>query len=124
MGIFASDDPSDRVGLLEYTLLKVVANEEAERKLERAIRSGAVRRDHNTDWIAEAEQKGVLSGEEARALAEQRDLVARVIGVDDFAASDISPRRAANPAPEVAAQAPALTGQPIPPEQQEHIAAE
>jgi acyl-CoA dehydrogenase len=124
MGIFASDDPSDRVGLLEYTLLKVVANEEAERKLERAIRSGAVRRYHNTDWIADAEQKGVLSGEEARALAEQRDLVARVIGVDDFAAADISPRRSMTPTPEVAAQAPALTSQPVPPEQQEHIAAE
>jgi acyl-CoA dehydrogenase len=124
MGIFASDDPSDPVGLLEYTLIKVVANEEAERKLERAIRSGAVKRYHNVDWIAEAEEKGVLSGEEARALAEQRDLVARVIGVDDFAASDISPRRAANPASEVAAQAPALIGQPVSPEQQEHIAAE
>jgi acyl-CoA dehydrogenase len=120
MGIFTSVDPSDRVGLLEYTLLKVVANEEAERKLERAIRSGAVRRYHNTDWIAEAEQKGVLSGEEARALAEQRDLVERVIGVDDFAASDISPRRSMSPTPDIAAKAPAPSGQPVPLEQQEH----
>jgi acyl-CoA dehydrogenase len=122
--IFISNDPGDPVGLLEFTLQKVVANEEADRKLERAIRSGAVRRYHNNDWIAEAKEKGVLSGEEARSLAEQRDLVARVIGVDDFAASDISPRRSPKPAPDVAAKAPAPPGQPVPPEQQEHIAAE
>ena len=42
--IFITDDPKDRVGLLEHTLLKVVAAEEADKKLERAIRKGEVRR--------------------------------------------------------------------------------
>ncbi|MGV1014405.1 MAG: acyl-CoA dehydrogenase [Methyloceanibacter sp.] len=89
--IFISDDISDRMGLLEYTLTKVVANEEADKKLERAIRKGEVKRFHGHDWIAEAEKKGVLTQNEARALAEQRDLVARVIAVDDFAADAVSP---------------------------------
>ena len=40
--IFITDDPADRVGLLEYTLIKVIASEEADKKLERAIRKGEV----------------------------------------------------------------------------------
>ena len=88
--IFTTDDPNDRVGLLEHTLLKVVATEEADKKLERAIRKGEVRRYHNNDWIAEAEKKGMITAEEARALAELRDLVARVIAVDDFDAAELA----------------------------------
>jgi acyl-CoA dehydrogenase len=82
--IFTSDDPGDRAGLLDYTLKRVVACEEADRKLERAIRKGEVRRFHGYDWIAEAEKKGVLTEQEAIDLAELRELVARVIAVDDF----------------------------------------
>jgi len=88
--IFTSDDPNDRIGLLEHTLLKVIAAEEADKKLERAIRKGDVHRYYNNDWIAEAERKGVITGEEARGLAEVRDLTARVIAVDHFDASEVS----------------------------------
>ena len=63
--IFCLDDPADRVGLLEYTLKKVIASEEADKKLERAIRKGEVRRYHNNDWIEEAKSKGVLTADEA-----------------------------------------------------------
>jgi acyl-CoA dehydrogenase len=123
--IFTMDDPNDRVGRLEYTLLKVIACEEADRKLERAIRKGEVKRFHDRDWIAEAEAKGVLSQDEARALSELRDLVARVIAVDDFDAAEISRLRAsAHHAPSPAAKAPTPPGQAAPPEQPEHIAAE
>jgi hypothetical protein len=80
--------------LLDYTLAKVVACEEADKKLERAIRKGDVRRFHDNDWIKEAEVKGVLSEAEARSLAELRDLVARVIAVDDFAASELAREQA------------------------------
>ncbi len=74
----------------------MVVCEEAERKLERAIRKGEVKRFHDNDWIKEAETKGVLTAEEARDLAELRDMVARVIAVDDFAASELK-REQANP---------------------------
>ena len=90
--IFTTDDPSDRMGLLEYTLLRTVACEEADKKLERAIRKGDVRRFHNNDWIAEAEAKGVLTHAEAGDLAELRDLVARVIAVDEFDAAAVARR--------------------------------
>src|SRR5262245_16318009 len=88
--IYLSDDPADRVGLLDYTLAKLVASEEADKKLERAIRKGEVRRLHDRDWIAEAEAKGVLTAAEARSLSELRDLVARVIAVDDFSAAELA----------------------------------
>ena len=110
--IFISNDPNDRVGLLEHTLLKVVAHQEADRKLERAIRKAEIGRYHNKDWIAEAEQRGVLTSEEARNLAELRDLVARVIGVDDFAAEEIGSERETNVVPARRA------------DQSDHIAAE
>ena len=61
--IFISDDPADRSGLLDYTLAKIVASEEADKKLERAIRKGEVKRFHDRDWIAEAEAKGVLNAD-------------------------------------------------------------
>jgi acyl-CoA dehydrogenase len=112
--IFISDDPGDRGGLLDYTLAKAVACEEADRKLERAIRRGEVRRVHDHDWIADAEAKGVLTVEEARDLAELRDLVARVIAVDDFAAED----------PAAGAARPSPKPQEHPSPKPEHIAAE
>ncbi len=111
--IFITNDPADRVGLLEHTLIKAIAAEEADKKLERAIRKGEVKRYHDRDWIAEAEKKGVVSAEEARALAELRDLVARAIAVDAFPAAEVAQASTSeHPAPALAAQAP------------EHIAAE
>jgi acyl-CoA dehydrogenase len=83
-------DGDEGTALLEQTLAKVVACEEAEKKLERAIRKGEVKRFYNNDWIKEAETKGVLSADEVRELAELRDMVARAIAVDDFAASELT----------------------------------
>jgi acyl-CoA dehydrogenase len=83
-------DGDEGTGLLEQTLVKVVACAEAEKKLERAIRKGEVKRFYNNDWIKEAEAKGVLSAEEARDLAELRDMIARAIAVDDFAAAELA----------------------------------
>jgi acyl-CoA dehydrogenase len=96
--IFMSDDPTDRAGLLDHTLAKMMACEDADKKLERAIRKGEVKRFHDRDWIAEARAKGVLSEAEAGALAELRDLVARAIAVDDFSASELARARSLAPA--------------------------
>src|SRR5690606_11230931 len=63
--IYVSRDVNDPTGLLEVTLEKVVAAEEVERKLERAIRAGTVRRYHGVDWFADAEKAGVLTKAEA-----------------------------------------------------------
>ena len=111
----------NHVGILEHTLRKVVANEEADRKLERAIRKGEVKRFHDRDWIADAEANGVLTAEEARALSEQRDLMARVIAVDEFDPSEIARLERREAQGEGAAKAPPSSPRSEPPE---HIAAE
>ena len=89
--IFVSKDVNDPTGILEVTLLKVVAAEEAERKLERAIRQGTVRRYHGIDWIGEAETKGVLTAAEAALLKEVETLTQRVIAVDHFDPEEVKP---------------------------------
>jgi acyl-CoA dehydrogenase len=92
--IYVSRDPADPTGLLEVALDKVVLAEDAERKLERAVRDGAVRRYHGNDWIGEAAGKGVLTADEAAQLREVEDLTARVIAVDHFDPAEVKPNYA------------------------------
>lgn len=89
--IYVSRDVNDPTGLLEVTLEKVVASEGAERKLERAIRAGTVRRYHGIDWIGDAEKAGVLTRDEASLLREVETLTARVIAVDHFDPAEVKP---------------------------------
>ncbi len=89
--IFVSKDPSDATGVLEVAFEKAVAAEEAERKLDRAVRAGTVKRYHGLDWFAEAERAGVLTAGEARDLRELEQLTARVIAVDHFHPDEVKP---------------------------------
>ncbi|MCU0953956.1 MAG: acyl-CoA dehydrogenase [Hyphomicrobium sp.] len=89
--IFVSKDASDPAGVLEVTLAKVVAAEEAEKKLEKAIRAGTVRRYHGIDWIEEAAKQSVVTADEAVLLREVETLVARVIAVDHFDPAELRP---------------------------------
>jgi acyl-CoA dehydrogenase len=89
--IFVSQNPSDPTGLLEVTFVKAVAAEAAEKKLDRAVRAGTVRRVHGTDWIGDAAKAGVLTDEEARGLRELETLTARVIAVDHFDPAELRP---------------------------------
>ena len=68
--IYVSQDANDPTGLLEVTFAKAVAAEVAEKKLDRAVRAGQVRRVHGTDWIGDAAKLGILSDEEARLVRE------------------------------------------------------
>jgi acyl-CoA dehydrogenase len=89
--IYVSKDPRDPTGLLEVTLEKVVAAEEAERKLERAIRAGTVRRYHGIDWVGDAVKQGVVTESEGALLREVEELTARVIAVDHFDPAEVKP---------------------------------
>lgn len=102
--IHVTDDPGDPVGLLEHTLARVVACEDADRKIERAVRTGDIRRTHANDWIADAETKGIVTADEAKALKETQSLVARVIAVDHFDPADIVPTRKSAEPDSVAAE--------------------
>ncbi len=92
--IYISKDANDPTGLLEVAFAKVVAAEEAEKKLEKAIRAGTVRRYHGIDWIGDAATKGVITEAEAQLLKEVEDLVARVIAVDHFDPAELRPNYA------------------------------
>jgi acyl-CoA dehydrogenase len=89
--IFVSNDPDDPTGLLEVAMKKVIAAEEAERKLERAIRSGALQRYHGIDWIGEAMAKGIVTESEGQQLREVETLIARAIAVDHFDPAEVKP---------------------------------
>jgi acyl-CoA dehydrogenase len=89
--IFVSHDENDPTGLLEVTLKKVVATEALDRKLERAIRKGEVKRYLGNDWFREAVEKGVLTEAEAAELRDVERLVAKVIAVDHFDPEEVRP---------------------------------
>ncbi|HEY8247051.1 MAG TPA: acyl-CoA dehydrogenase [Hyphomicrobium sp.] len=99
--IYVSKDPDDPTGLLEVTLKKAVAAEEAEKKLERAIRAGTIRRYHGIDWIGEAMAQGIVTESEGQQLRELEALTARVIAVDHFDPASLKPNyKASGGAPE------------------------
>ncbi len=89
--IFVSKDVNDPTGLLEVTLEKVIAAEPVEKKLEKAIRDGVVRRYHGIDWFQDAVSKSVLTTAEADQLREVERLVAKVIAVDHFDPAELKP---------------------------------
>ena len=92
--IFVSKDAEDPTGILEVTLEKVIAAEEAEKKMERALRAGTLRRFHGIDWISDAVEKNILSEAEAALVREADKLTARVIAVDHFDPAELKPNYA------------------------------
>ena len=89
--IYRSTDASEPTGLLEVALGKVVASEDAAKRLDQAVRRGLVRRYHGIDWIADAARQGVISHDEAALLREVEALTARVIAVDQFDPDEVKP---------------------------------
>ncbi len=89
--IFVSHDVNDPTGILEVTLAKAVAAEGIERKLDKAVRDGTVRRYHGNDWFQEAVDNKVLTQAEADQLRELEELTARVIAVDHFDPDEVKP---------------------------------
>jgi len=89
--VYVSHDPRDPTGLLETGMEKVIAAEEAEKKVERAIRAGKVRRFHGIDWIGDALHQGILTEAEAQLLREAEAITDRVIGVDSFDPAELKP---------------------------------
>ena len=89
--IFISRDVNDATGLLEITLEKVMLAEEAEKKLDRAVRKGEIMRFHGIDWIGDAQRKGIVTEAEGKLLREVETLTARVIAVDHFDPEELKP---------------------------------
>lgn len=90
-GIYHTQDPNDGQGVVEYTFLRMVAADEALRKLDRAIRKGDAKRFYGHDWVGEAERSGAITAQEAAQLRELEPLIERVIAVDHFEAAAVRP---------------------------------
>ncbi len=106
--IYISRDVNDPMGILEVTLDKVIEAEPAERKVDKALKAGVLRRSLDRDWLGEAEEKGIITSEEAQLLRETEDLVFKVISVDHFEPEAITGRTRednAGPARPVVAEA-------------------
>ena len=89
--IYISRDVNDATGLLEVTLEKVIRAEEAEKKLDRAVRHGQIKRYHGLDWIGDALKKDIVTESEAQLLRDVEALTARVIAVDHFDPAEVRP---------------------------------
>jgi acyl-CoA dehydrogenase len=89
--IYISKDVNDATGLLEVTLEKVIKAEDAEKKLDRAVRQGTIKRFHGIDWIGDAAKKNIITESEAILLREVEALTARVIAVDHFDPAELKP---------------------------------
>lgn len=95
--IYVSHDVNDPTGLLEVALPKVIAAEEAEKKLERAVKKGIVARFHGNDWFTQAVDANVITAAEAEQLREVESLMQRVIAVDDFDPAELRPNYVERP---------------------------
>jgi len=81
-----ADDP---VGLLEQALAATMVAEPIEEKLRIALKKGRLPgkppAGAGPEWLdARAVEAGVITADEAKALAKQRELAAAVVRVDDF----------------------------------------
>jgi acyl-CoA dehydrogenase len=89
--IYVSGNPHDPIGLLEIALVKAVEAEEIEKKVERAIKRGELRRYLGIDWIGDAVTNAIVTEREAKLLREVEALRERIIAVDDFDPDEVRP---------------------------------
>lgn len=87
--LFRSRERHHPTGVLELTLEKTFEVEAIEKKLDKAIRKGEVKRHHGNDWFREAVEKQILSSQEAEMLKEYETLLQEAIAVDHFDPEEI-----------------------------------
>jgi len=98
-GMYLGSAGSDGVNLIDRALAATLAAEPVEAKIRAALRARAIDDKlpagaHNDVLVARAQAAGVITADEAQALRDTRELTARVIRVDDFAADlGVSERR-------------------------------
>lgn len=92
--VFISKDPDDNLGALEAAFIKAVETEEMNRRLERAVKSGKVKRFIGHDFIGEAVKQGIVTAEEGEQLRQREALFAKIIAVDHFDPDDITGKSA------------------------------
>lgn len=76
----ANDEPDNPITTLEEAFKQVVATDHLERAIRKAVKSGQL----ESSDLQQAVAAGVISNDDADALKKTRELVARVVNVDDF----------------------------------------
>ena len=92
--IFVSHDENDPTGLLEVDHEEGGRGRGGGQEIGARHPRGTVKRYLGNDWLKEAQDKGVLSPDEADLLRYTERLVAKVIAVDDFDAEAVKPHYA------------------------------
>ena len=94
-GVYLSPNENNPVGRMHHALPKIIAAEPIERKLWKAIKAGQIKAVEPGAQLAEAVERSLISGDEARLLAEARVLTHQVISVDDFDPAELCAAAAA-----------------------------
>ena len=82
--VYIPNNTDEAIGTLEAAMRKSVEVEPLMVKVEKALRKGELQRYHNSDWITEAQEKGILNTEEASLVRESEKLTEKAIAVDHF----------------------------------------
>jgi len=96
-GIYSTDEPGNPIGRLQTALVAAEAASPLEAKVRDARRAGVIEDGDPLALIAQAEETGVLTGEEARQLRDLDEQVMALITVDDFDSSELGTKTAPKP---------------------------
>lgn len=83
-GIYIPDNSDEPLGRIEDALPKVIAAEKIEKKIQRAVKSGTVKRGSREDELEEALKTAVINENEAELVKAAIAIRKEVIRVDDF----------------------------------------
>jgi acyl-CoA dehydrogenase len=83
-GIYLSSGPGEPMGVLEVALGKVIAAETVEKKLRKAVQTGALKAVEEEALLQEAVKAGVIDKKEADLVRSAEEARSEVIRVDDF----------------------------------------
>jgi acyl-CoA dehydrogenase len=88
-GAYTTAEPGNPLGLLQQALVLAEEVKPIERRVFDARRAGEIKHDDTPGQIDEAEEKGIVTAEEADALRAFDRKVLELTGVDDFAVDDL-----------------------------------
>ncbi|WP_434458441.1 acyl-CoA dehydrogenase [Stutzerimonas urumqiensis] len=88
-GVYRPEDDNEPLAALRQAYEAIERSQHAERKLDKALRSGALTLDADAEPVQAATLAGVLTPEEADLLRAARQARRKVIDVDDFAKDEI-----------------------------------
>ena len=83
-GIFIPSDPDEPLGRSEEALHMVIAAEQIEKKIEKAVKKGTIQKGFRIDELAEALKQNIITDDEAVVLKSAIEIRNEVIKVDDF----------------------------------------